>query len=101
MAPLTGATMKRLVSRLGKDMDISLATEFGVTRERIRQLRVERGIPVFKATPMPCVVPVRFTRIDDKTMKRAIKVTGHKNQSEYVRDAVAEKNEAVLKGGKG
>ena len=97
--PLTAAQNNALVRELGKHTDSSLADEFGVTREYIRQLRAARNIPAFNSGPaMSSAWPIRFTQAAAKAIRRAMKVTGHTNRSEYVRDAVKEKNEAVLKG---
>lgn len=100
MAPLTPAALKSLTPRLGKESDITLADEFGITRQRVKQLRDERGIPAFNSGPaMSTAWPIRFTRAAAAAIKRAMKMSGYRNRSEYVRDAVKEKNAAVLKGG--
>jgi len=100
MAPLTSKALKQLTLRLGKHTDIDLAREFGITRQRVKQLRDDRDIPAFNSGPaMDTAWPIRFTRAAAAVIKRAMKVTGHTNRSEYVRDAVKEKNDAVLKGG--
>ena len=99
MAPLTATDLKRITLKLGKETDIALGDEFGVSRQYIKQLRDERDIPAFNSGPaMDTPWPIRFTQAAAKTIRRAMKVTGHTNRSEYVRDAVKEKNEAVLKG---
>ena len=102
MAPLTPAQNKSIAAKLGKKTDTALAAEFKVSREYIRQLRAAADIPAFNSgPPMSTAWPIRFTRAAAAAIKRAMKVTGHTNRSEYVRDAVKEKNESVLKGGKG
>jgi len=102
MAPLTPTDLKRITPRLGKESDITLAAEFGITRQRVKQLRDAADIPAFNSGPaMDTPWPIRFTKKAAAVIKRAMKVTGYTNRSEYVRDAVKEKNEAVLKGGKG
>lgn len=42
---LTKENLEALIPQLGKIRDIQLAKEYGVSRERIRQLRMKRGIP--------------------------------------------------------
>ena len=99
MAPLTPATMKRITLRLGKETDSAIATEFNVSREYIRQLRVAADIPAHNSGPaMSTAWPIRFTQRTAAAIKRAMKAAGYTNRSEYVRDAVKEKNESVLKG---
>ena len=101
MAPLTPPEMNALIRELGKHTDIALAAKFGITRQRVKQLRDERKIPAFNSgPPMDTAWPIRFTRKAVAAIKRAMKVTGHTNRSEYVRDAVREKNDVVLKDGK-
>ena len=100
MAPLTPEDLKKLTPKLGKESDITLAAEFGITRQRVKQLRDERDIPAHTSgPPMSTAWPIRFTRAAATAIRRAMKVTGHTNRSEYVRDAVREKNDSVLKGG--
>ena len=100
MAPLTSAEMERLVPRLGKETDTTLESEFDISRQRIKQLRDERNIPAFNSgPPLDTAWPIRFTRNAAAVIKRAMKAAGYTNRSEYVRDAVREKNEDVLKGG--
>ena len=99
MAPLTPAESNALNRELGKHTDTELATEFGITRQRVKQLRDDRDIPAHNSgPPMSTAWPIRFTRAMATAIKRAMKVTGHTNRSEYIRDAVREKNAAVLKG---
>lgn len=99
--PLTTKALKSLTPKLGKHTDIDLASEFGITRQRVKQLRDERKIPAHNSGPaMSTAWPIRFTKKAAAVIKRAMKVTGHTNRSEYVRDAVKEKNDQVLKGGK-
>lgn len=99
MAPLTPTDSKRLALRLGKHTDTDLAAEFGITRQRVKQLRDAAGIPAHNSgPPMSTAWPIRFTVKAVTVIKRAMKLTGHTNRSEYVRDAVREKNESVLKG---
>ena len=100
MAPLTPADSKKITPKLGKESDIDLATEFGITRQRVKQLRDERDIPAHNSgPPMSTAWPIRFTKAAATVIKRAMKAAGYTNRSEYVRDAVKEKNDAVLKGG--
>ena len=100
MAPLTPMELKKITPKLGTKTDTDLASEFGITRQRVKQLRDAADIPAFNSgPPMSTAWPIRFTRAAAAAIKRAMKVTGHTNRSEYVRDAVREKNEAVLKGG--
>ena len=102
MAPLTPKETNALARELGKHTDTALAEMFGITRQRVKQLRDAADIPAFNSgPPMSTAWPIRFIPAMVKTIKRAMKVTGHTNRSKYVRDAVREKNEAVLKGGKG
>ena len=99
MAPLTPTDLKHLTPKLGKKSDTDLAAEFGITRQRVKQLRDAADIPAFNSgPPMSTAWPIRFTQKAAAAIKRAMKVTGHTNRSEYVRDAVKEKNESVLKG---
>lgn len=99
MAPLTATQTNALARELGKHTDTALAEMFGITRQRVKQLRDAAGIPAFNSgPPMSTAWPIRFTRAAATAIKRAMKVTGHTNRSEYVRDAVKEKNESVLKG---
>ncbi len=101
MAPLTSAQNNALVRELGKHTDTALANEFGVSREYIRQLRDARNIPAFNSGPaMSTAWPIRFTLKAVAAIKRAMKAAGYTNRSEYVRDAVKEKNEAALKAAK-
>lgn len=101
MAPLTPPEMNALIPKLGKYPDTVLEAEFGITRQRVKQLRDERNIPAFNSgAPMDTPWPIRFTRKAVARIRRAMKLTGHTNRSEYVRDAVKEKNDSVLKGGK-
>ena len=102
MAPLTPSEMRALTKELGKNTDIDLAEEFGITRQRVKQLRDAADIPAFNSgPPMSTAWPIRFTRAAAAAIKRAMKAAGYTNRSKYVRDAVKEKNESVLKGGKG
>ena len=99
MAPLTPTDLKKLTPKLGKESDTTLADEFGITRQRVKQLRDDRDIPAHNSGPsMSTAWPIRFTPKAATAIKRAMKVSGHTNRSEYVRDAVREKNAAVLKG---
>ena len=99
MAPLTPTDLKRLTPRLGKESDASLGRAFGMSREYIQKLRVSRNIPAHNSgPPMSTAWPIRFTKAAATAIKRAMKISGHTNRSEYVRDAVKEKNDAVLKG---
>ena len=101
MAPLTAPEMNALIRELGKSTDASLAKEIGMSREYVQKLRVSKNIPAFNSgPPLSTAWPIRFTSKVAAAIKRAMKVTGYKNRSEYVRDAVREKNETVLKGGK-
>jgi len=101
MAPLTSSEMNALVRELGKYTDIDLAAKFGITRQRVKQLRDERKIPAFNSgPPMSTAWPIRFTQRAAQAIGRAMKAAGYTNRSEYVRDAVKEKNESVLKEGK-
>ncbi len=100
MGPLTPAETNALARELGKHTDTDLAAEFGITRQRVKQLRDAADIPAFNSgPPMSTAWPIRFTKAAATAIKRAMKVTGHTNRSEYVRDAVREKNDQVLKGG--
>lgn len=100
MAPLTSSEMNALIRELGKHTDIDLAAEFGITRQRVKQLRDERDIPAFNSGPaMSTAWPIRFTQKAAAVIKRAMRAAGYTNRSKYVRDAVKEKNDAVLKGG--
>lgn len=99
MAPLTPIQSQALALMLGKESDTDLAAEFSITRQRVKQLRDDRDIPAHNSgPPMSTAWPIRFTRAAAAAIKRAMKVTGHTNRSEYVRDAVREKNAAVLDG---
>lgn len=99
--PLTPLEMNALVRELGKRSDASLAKEIGMSREYVQKLRVSKNIPAHNSgPPLSTPWPIRFTRKAAAMIRRAMKVTGHTNRSKYVRDAVREKNEAVLKGGK-
>lgn len=99
MAPLTPSEMNALIRELGKHTDIDLATEFSITRQRVKQLRDEHNIPAFNSGPaMSTAWPIRFTVKAVAVIKRAMKAAGYTNRSKYVRDAVKEKNDAVLKG---
>ena len=40
--------VEAIIPKLGKFKDIRLAEEYGISRERVRQLRLEYGIPKFK-----------------------------------------------------
>lgn len=97
MAPFTATQNKALAAKLGKETDTSLASKYNVSREYIRQLRVAADIPAFNSgPPMSTAWPVRFTKAAVRAIKRAMKVTGHTNRSEYIRDAVSEKNRIAL-----
>ena len=86
-----------LDARLGKEKDIDLAAEFGITRQRISQRRTNKGIPRFQPeAKMGYPIPVHFTKTDELGMNAAMKKTGEKNRSKYIRGAVRDKNSEVL-----
>lgn len=95
--PLTPANMRHLIPRLGKEKDIDLAAEFNVSRQYIGQLRDKHGKPAYKPEP-PLLhpVPVCFSEGDINDIKNAIKKTGDKHRSVYIRGAVRDKNKGVL-----
>lgn len=73
------------LDRFGKTTDIALAKEFGVTRERIRQIREEYGIPKFKkVNPMWDRVRHQLGILDDAKIAEMLGVEA-KQVSHYRR----------------
>ena len=88
-------------ARLGKEKDIDLAAEFGVSRQWVARLREQHGIPAYRPEPrMEYPLPICFTKKDQQGMKKAMKKAGIKNRSAYIRQAVRDKNKATLEGAK-
>jgi hypothetical protein len=88
-------TREKIRPYLGKVPDTKLAHRFGVTRQRIGQLRKDMGIAPYKhdnkTTPMCAAMTAR----DQRETDRAAKKVGQ-TRSTYVRNAVLEKNKEVL-----
>lgn len=94
---LSISEISALESRLGKESDAAIGRDYGYSRERIRQIRHSIGIPAYSlGKKMAYPVPCHFTAADAKDMGRAMKKTGQKNRSEYIRGAVRDKNKEVL-----
>ena len=92
---LSAADKRNLISRLGRERDVDLAREFGLTRTRIGQMRTERSIPRFNKN-IHHTAATRLTSADIKRTKQAIKKSGTASQSEYIRTAIKDKNKEVL-----
>lgn len=96
---LSPEDMARLILRLGKGADNALGNEFGISRQRVGDLRKTRNIPVYKPefrTGNKVVMTATVTKADERETKQAMKKTGHKKRSGYVRTAIREKNKEVL-----
>jgi hypothetical protein len=91
--------MRELISRLGKESDSSLAAKFGITRQRVGEIRKANKIPVYKSEfreDNKVIIGTAITKADARDMKRAMKKTGDKRVSKYVRGAVRKMNKEVL-----
>jgi hypothetical protein len=99
MPELTPAKQRALNAKLGKQSDISLAREFGITRQRVSEIRKAKNIPVYLSefrADNKVNVGTHITKADNRRMGRAMKKTGTANRSEYIRDAIRDKNTDVL-----
>lgn len=93
----TPSQIKSLGLRLGKEPDAVIGRDYGLSRERIGQYRRAADIAAYTlGKKMAYPVPCHFTAADAKDMGRAMKKTGQKNRSEYIRGAVRDKNKEVL-----
>ncbi len=75
-----GELREELLGRLGTAPDNVLAKEFGLTRERIRQLRKERRIPVFIKTLKGPKRPV----VDRKVLRERILLRRKEREKAYL-----------------
>ena len=98
MPELTPEKQRELNARLGKQSDLSLAREFGISRQRVGELRQRKGIAVYECVTRHINVGTNITEADHRDMKKAMKKTGDKNKSEYVRGAIRQRNKTVLEG---
>ena len=97
--PLTPEDKAALISRLGKQSDISLGKQYGRSRETIKEMRRVRHIPPCKRefrTDNKVVATTTLTTEDGRRVKRAMKKTGDSTRAKYIRRAVRDKNEEVL-----
>lgn len=98
---LTADRMKKLTRRLGKETDVDLANEFGITRQRVSQIRNRLGIPIFDKFKFRAgnseIVSACISKKDFRDMKRALKKIGQR-KSEFIRNAIREKIDEVLNG---
>lgn len=87
------------VRRLGKEPDNAIATDLKISREWVGQQRRARNIPPYKhefGRDSKVSVTTIMTKSDERQTRAAMKKTGHKKRSGYVRTAVREKNKEVL-----
>jgi hypothetical protein len=90
---------KELLGLLGKKPDIVLSNMFGLTRQRISQLRKLRGIKPWNAEfKISMVIPTGYSKPDMANMKKAMDQIGEKNRSRYIRCAVRQRNKSILTG---
>lgn len=96
-APLSSEELTAIHARLGKEPDSAIASDFGVHRSRITQIRNRKGIPPYSlGRKMAYPVPVHFQETDARNMDKAMKKINEKNRSEYIRGAVRKRNKEVL-----
>jgi hypothetical protein len=97
--PLTKQQLQALDKRLGKEYDVVLAKEYGVSRQFVSARRIKRGKEAFNApAPLPYPIPVPFSKQDIRNIKRAMKKIGQKYRSRFIRKAVRKYIEEVLNG---
>ena len=95
MPELSRADFRKLINRLGSQPDTELQREFNISRQRIFQLREERNIPPYKSK-YTATISSTVTAGDVKKIKRAMKKTGDRDRSQYIRGAVRKRNKEVL-----
>jgi hypothetical protein len=88
-----------VIKLLGKKSDGAIGKKYNISRERVRQMRTARNIPVYKhefGRDSRVVVSTAITEADERDTKKAMKKIGERNRSRYIRTAVRDKNREVL-----
>lgn len=95
MPELTPSQSSELNAKLGKQSDWSLAREYGISRQRVGELRHRKSIPRYKSTHS-VNVGTYITEKDERRLEKGMKKTRTGSRSEYMREAIRDKNDKVL-----
>lgn len=99
ISKLPASDLRDIHVRLGKEPDAAIGRDYGFSNEAVGRYRNAANIPAYAlGKKMAYPVPVHFPMADAKNMDKAMKKTGQKNRSEYIRGAVRDKNKEVLDG---